>query len=56
MRNYLKQELLQESQRRMDFNDLHYRYLPANLKYLLEEPPIKYDIFPKHLVLDSQDE
>jgi len=38
----------------MEFNDQHYRYLPSNLKYLLEDPPTKYDIFPKHMVVSPE--
>jgi hypothetical protein len=31
----------------MDFNEKHYRYLPHNLKQLLEDPPTRYNIYPK---------
>jgi hypothetical protein len=53
MRKYLENEIRNETKSRMEFNDLHYRYLPSNLKYLLEEPPTLYEIFPKHLVIDE---
>lgn len=49
-------EFEKESRTRMEFNDKHYRYLPSNLKYLLEDPPTKYDIFPKHLLIDTNDD
>lgn len=47
MRAYIDREFKEESQKRLEFNDQHYRYLPQNLKYMLEEPPIRYDIYPK---------
>lgn len=47
MRNYLRQEIAKEQQIRLDFNEQHYRYLPQNLKTLLEEYPTRYDIYPK---------
>ena len=31
----------------MDFNEKHYRYFPHNLKQLLEDPPTRYNIYPK---------
>ena len=34
----------------MNFNELYYRYLPANLKSNLEEPPTRYEIYPKFKV------
>ena len=53
MRQYLSSEFNQESKIRMDFNEQHYRYLPSNLKQLLEDPPTKYDIYPKNTNLVS---
>ena len=53
MRQFLQDEIIKESRTRLDFNDQHYRYLPSNLKYLLEEPPTKYEIYPKHIVIDE---
>jgi len=49
MRIYLKFELEVEQSKRLDFNDHHYRYLPGNLKSHLEDPPIRYEIYPKFL-------
>ncbi|CDW83948.1 UNKNOWN [Stylonychia lemnae] len=46
-RLFLMQEIHQEQKKRMDFNDKHYRYLPGNLKQNLEDPPIRYEIYPK---------
>jgi hypothetical protein len=31
----------------MTFNEEHHRYLPPNLKLMLEEPPTRYEIYPK---------
>lgn len=53
MTQYFEQEYAKETQRRMEFNDQNYRYLPSNLKFLLEDPPIKFSIFPKHLLVDN---
>ena len=47
MRAFIDKEFENESKSRLEFNDQHYRYLPSNLKYLLEEPPVRYDIYPK---------
>ena len=43
----------------MDFNDSHYRYLPTNLKVLLDQPPLKFTIYPSadptenHTILEN---
>jgi hypothetical protein len=47
MRDQLKKEIDKELTERMDFNDQNYRYLPTNLRILIEAPPIRYDIYPK---------
>lgn len=44
---------LDECESRMDFNDEFGRYLPENFKGLLEQPPTKYEIFPKFLRLEE---
>lgn len=44
-------ELENENKKRMEFNEKHHRYLPQNLKYLLEEPPVRYTIYPKDIEL-----
>lgn len=31
----------------MEFNDQNYRYLPNNLRTLIEAPPTRYEIYPK---------
>ena len=54
MRQYLRSEMEKEQLTRLDFNDKHYRYLPQNLKVLLEEPPTRYDIYPKKLFTIDQ--
>lgn len=41
-----------EQTMRLNFNEKHYRYLPPNLKSLLEEPPTRFDIYPKLSLLD----
>ena len=53
MTQFFEQEYAKETQRRMEFNDQNYRYLPSNLKFLLEDPPIKFSIFPKHLLVEN---
>jgi hypothetical protein len=42
IRAYLNSELDKEQASRLSFNEAHYRYLPPNLKALLEEPPSRY--------------
>lgn len=53
MEYYLQQEFEQETRTRMQFNEQHHRYLPQNLKYLLEEPPTRYTIYPKDRYLNE---
>jgi hypothetical protein len=40
-------EIEKEQSTRLNFNDQHYRYLPPNLKCMLEDPPTRFDIYPK---------
>jgi hypothetical protein len=50
---YLRKEITREQKTRLDFNEQHYRYLPPNLKALLEEPPTRYEVYPNALDLGS---
>lgn len=53
MRQYLRIEIENEQSTRLNFNDLHYRYLPPNLKSMLEEPPTRYEIYPKLVLIED---
>lgn len=56
MRNYLKAEIEEEVNKRMNFNDAIYRYLPANLKVLIEAPPTRHEIYPKFIEVDERED
>lgn len=47
MRAFFRDEIIKEQTLRLNFNEAHYRYLPQNLKQALEEPPTRYEIYPK---------
>ena len=51
MEMYLNQEYEKETRLRMNFNETHHRYLPQNLRYLIEEPHTRYTIYPKEKYL-----
>ena len=53
MRSFLQNEFFKESKVRFNFNEEHYQYLPHNLRQELDDPPTKYDIYPKHLVFEA---
>lgn len=38
-----------EFKRRVDFNQEHSKYLPENLRSLLDDPPIRYEVYPQML-------
>jgi len=38
-----------EFKRRISFNEEHAKYLPENLRVLLDEPPIRYEVYPQML-------
>jgi len=43
----------QEFSRRITFNEENAKYLPENLKILLDEPPIRYIVYPQMLNFSS---
>lgn len=47
MRSQLQEQIDSEIRERMEFNDQNYRYLPNNLRTLIEAPPTRYEIYPK---------
>jgi hypothetical protein len=56
MRAQLQEDIGREHEKRLTFNEQHYRYLPPNLKIMLEEPPARFDIYPKtidHQIVDD---
>lgn len=53
MRDFLKLEIESEQQKRLEFNENHYRYLPGNLKQHLEDPPTRYEVYPKFPMKES---
>ena len=53
IRVYMSERLAKEQEARIAFNQQHYRYLPPNLKNLLEEPPTRYTMYPKGPALSS---
>jgi hypothetical protein len=53
IRQFLKQQYEEEQRKRIDFNEANYRYLPENLKLMLEETPTRYSIYPNSNDLSS---
>ncbi|TNV84398.1 hypothetical protein FGO68_gene5048 [Halteria grandinella] len=53
MQSFLESELAAEHRVRIEFNEQNHRYLPQNLKVMLEEPPTQYQIYPT--ILDHEE-